>query len=65
MTEAQESDVLEKCIELTTALTGKKPRGYRAPLYQLRESTINLLQKHGFLYGRRRLLGYPMSQCRS
>ncbi|KAL9097205.1 MAG: hypothetical protein Q9165_000632 [Trypethelium subeluteriae] len=52
MTEEQESDVLEKCIELAKSLTGKKPRGYRAPLYQLRENTINLLQKHGFLYGK-------------
>ena len=52
MTEAQESDVLEKCIQLAKGLTGKKPRGYRAPLYQIRESTINLLQKHDFLYGK-------------
>ncbi|KAI9710957.1 MAG: hypothetical protein M1820_002394 [Bogoriella megaspora] len=50
MTEKQEADVLEKCIELAKALTGKAPRGYRAPLYQIRESTINLLQKYGFLY---------------
>ncbi|KAK5019203.1 polysaccharide deacetylase family protein-like protein [Cryomyces antarcticus] len=50
MTEEQERDVLVKCIELVTSLTGKKPKGYRAPLYQLRESTINLLEEHGFLY---------------
>ena len=51
MTEQQEKDVLEKCIDLATKLTGKKPIGYRAPLYQLRESTIKLLVEHGFLYG--------------
>lgn len=51
MTEQQEKDVLEKCIDLATKLTGKKPVGYRAPLYQLRESTINLLVEHGFSYG--------------
>jgi hypothetical protein len=50
LTEAQEADVLEKCITLAESLTGKKPVGYRAPLYQLRESTIKLLEKHGFLY---------------
>ena len=51
MTEQQEKDVLEKCIDLATQLTGKKPVGYRAPLYQIRESTIKLLVEHGFLYG--------------
>ncbi len=51
MTEQQEKDVLEKCIDLATKLTGKRPVGYRAPLYQIRESTIKLLVEHGFSYG--------------
>ena len=51
MTPEQECDVLKKCIELATKLTGKKPVGYRAPLYQLRESTVDLLEEHGFEYG--------------
>lgn len=50
MTAEQERDVLHKCIELVEELTGKKPRGYRAPLYQLQERTIKLLQEHGFLW---------------
>jgi peptidoglycan/xylan/chitin deacetylase (PgdA/CDA1 family) len=51
MTTEQERHVLEKCIELATKLKdGKRPSGYRAPLYQLRESTVQLLQEHGFLY---------------
>lgn len=50
MTEVQERDVLTKCIEIATKLTGKKPIGYRAPLYQIRESTINILEEHGFEY---------------
>jgi len=50
LTESQEREVLEKCIELATNLTGKKPKGYRAPLYQLRETTVKLLEEHGFLY---------------
>ncbi|POS77493.1 glucose 1-dehydrogenase [Diaporthe helianthi] len=28
----------------------KRPLGYRAPLYQIRESTVDLLQRRGFLY---------------
>ena len=52
MTPEQERHVLEKCIALASALNvdGKRPSGYRAPLYQLRESTVQLLQEHGFLY---------------
>lgn len=52
MTVEQEREVLEKCIGLAASLLqGKRPVvGYRAPLYQIRESTINLLQGHGFLY---------------
>ena len=51
MNEEQERDVFLKCIELATRLTGKKPIGWRAPLYQIRESTIALLEELGFQYG--------------
>jgi peptidoglycan/xylan/chitin deacetylase (PgdA/CDA1 family) len=50
LTPTQETDVLEHCIKLYEGLVGKRPVGYRAPLYQLRESTIGLLEKEGFLY---------------
>lgn len=50
LTAKQEEDVLVRCIELVADVTGKKPRGYRAPLYQLSERTIALLQRHGFLW---------------
>ncbi|KAK0932659.1 hypothetical protein LTR29_015780 [Friedmanniomyces endolithicus] len=50
MTAEQEEDVLLKCIQLVEDLTGTKPRGYRAPLYQASERTVALLQKHGFLW---------------
>ncbi|KAL3421992.1 hypothetical protein PVAG01_06148 [Phlyctema vagabunda] len=50
MTEVQEREVIERCIELATSLTGKRPKGWRAPLYQLREHTIKVLEDHGFLY---------------
>lgn len=51
MTVEQEKAVLKKCIDLATKLkNGKKPVGYRAPLYQIRETTVKLLQEHDFLY---------------
>lgn len=50
MTAEQERDVLTKCIKLVEDLTGKKPTGYRAPLYLLQERTIALLQEHDFLW---------------
>ncbi|RAO66653.1 uncharacterized protein BHQ10_002665 [Talaromyces amestolkiae] len=46
----QERDVLEKCIEVATKLCGKPPRGYRAPMYTIRETTVEMLRKHKFLY---------------
>ncbi|KAK0384687.1 hypothetical protein NLU13_7165 [Sarocladium strictum] len=51
LTEEQERDILLKCISLATDLRGgRKPVGYRAPLYDIRESTLMLLHEHGFLY---------------
>lgn len=50
MTPEQESDVLDKCIEIATKLCGTKPRGYRAPMYTIRETTVKLLREHSFLY---------------
>ena len=51
MTESQEREVIAKCVQLATEITGKKPRGWRAPLYLLREHTVKVLEEHGFLYG--------------
>jgi peptidoglycan/xylan/chitin deacetylase (PgdA/CDA1 family) len=50
MTEEQERDVLMKSIDVMHGLTGKMPKGYRAPLYQVRESTLKLLEDNGILY---------------
>ncbi|KAI4717239.1 polysaccharide deacetylase [Aureobasidium sp. EXF-10727] len=50
MTAQQERDVLVKTMALVEGLTGKQPRGYRAPLYQIQERTVKLLQEHGFLW---------------
>lgn len=50
MTPEQEREVLVKCMEVSQRLTGKKVQGYRAPMYQLRETTVGLLEEFGFLY---------------
>jgi peptidoglycan/xylan/chitin deacetylase (PgdA/CDA1 family) len=50
MTPTQEEDVLTKCIELIEKISGRKPRGYVAPWWEMSESTIGLLQKYGFKY---------------
>lgn len=50
MSPEQERDVLTKCMDVCQQLTGKKVLGYRAPMYQLRETTIALLREYGFLY---------------
>ncbi|KAJ5226393.1 xylanase/chitin deacetylase [Penicillium chermesinum] len=50
LTPQQERDVLEKCFSIMEKLVGKPPRGYRAPLYQLRETTLDLLEEFGFEY---------------
>lgn len=51
MTPLQERDVLMRCVEAITAATGGIcPVGYRAPLYQIRESTLELLKEYSFSY---------------
>jgi peptidoglycan/xylan/chitin deacetylase (PgdA/CDA1 family) len=50
MTEAQEDAVMEKSLEVLTALTGEQPRGYVAPWWELSSYTPTLLKKYGFEY---------------
>ncbi len=50
MTPTQEEDVLVKSIELIEKLTGKAPKGYVAPWWEMSNSTAALLQKYGFSY---------------
>ena len=47
--EEEEADLV-RANEAITRLTGRKPRGYRSPSWDLSESTIDLLLAHGFLY---------------
>ncbi|KAL1907861.1 hypothetical protein Sste5344_006284 [Sporothrix stenoceras] len=50
LTEEQERDVLEKCIDISTKLLGKTPVGFRAPFTQMRPYSVQLLEEKGFLY---------------
>ncbi len=50
MTAQQEEDVLERCIEVSTKLTGKRPTGYVAPWWEFSPITNELLLKKGFKY---------------
>jgi peptidoglycan/xylan/chitin deacetylase (PgdA/CDA1 family) len=47
--EEEEADLV-RANDAIECLTGQKARGYRSPSWDLSESTIDLLIKHGFLY---------------
>jgi peptidoglycan-N-acetylglucosamine deacetylase len=50
MTARQEEDVLAHCIDLIEKFSGKKPRGYVAPWWEMSNITAELLLKYGFTY---------------
>lgn len=50
LTETQERDVISKSVEVLERLCGKRVRGWRGPLYQVRESTIAILEEKGLMY---------------
>ena len=50
MTPEQEEAVLDKCIDLVTKLTGKRPRGYVAPWWEFSPITAELLVRKGIVY---------------
>jgi peptidoglycan/xylan/chitin deacetylase (PgdA/CDA1 family) len=50
MSQAQEDAVMERSIETLTKLTGKQPKGYVAPWWELSNYTPTLLNKFGFTY---------------
>jgi peptidoglycan/xylan/chitin deacetylase (PgdA/CDA1 family) len=50
MTREQEEAVLLKSMELIERISGKRPRGYVAPWWEMSASTAELLTKHGFSY---------------
>ncbi len=50
MTAVQEEEVLDKCIDLVTKLSGKRPTGYVAPWWEFSPITNELLLKKGLKY---------------
>lgn len=50
MSPEQEEAVLERCIELITRMSGKRPTGYVAPWWEFSRVTNELLLKHGIKY---------------
>ena len=50
MTPTQEEDVLAHCVDLIQRVSGKKPRGYVAPWWEMSNATAALLLKYGFTY---------------
>ena len=50
MTPEQEEAVLVRSVELIEAVSGRRPRGYVAPWWEMSEVTASLLLRHGFSY---------------
>jgi len=46
----QEEKILVRSADVLERLTGQRPRGYRAPAWQLSERTLGLLLRHDFDY---------------
>jgi peptidoglycan-N-acetylglucosamine deacetylase len=50
MTPQQEEDVLARSVALIEKLTGRRPRGYVAPWWEMSQVTAELLLRYGFSY---------------
>jgi peptidoglycan/xylan/chitin deacetylase (PgdA/CDA1 family) len=50
MTPEQEEAVLTRTIDLIQQLSGRRPRGYVAPWWEVSPNTVSLLLKHGVQY---------------
>lgn len=50
LSEPQEEDILGRTIEILTRFTGAKPRGFRAPWFEINPWTPELLVRHGVEY---------------
>jgi len=48
--ETQEEAILLKSLEILTRISGTRPRGYRAPWFELNPWTPALLKRHGLRY---------------
>jgi peptidoglycan/xylan/chitin deacetylase (PgdA/CDA1 family) len=50
LSRAEEEEHLLKGMDSIKKLSGKNPRGYRSPAWDLSPHTVELLLKHGFMY---------------
>jgi peptidoglycan/xylan/chitin deacetylase (PgdA/CDA1 family) len=50
MSPQQEEDVLACSVELIEKLSGRRPRGYVAPWWEMSQATARLLTEYGFTY---------------
>ena len=50
LTEPQEEELLVRCIDILERFTGTRPRGFRAPWFEINSWTPALLQRHGLDY---------------
>jgi len=48
--EAHEEAALRRGSAILEGITGKRPRGYRAPSWEMKERTISLLKRNGIVY---------------
>lgn len=48
--ERREGEILQRGTEILERITGKRPRGYRAPSWEMTERTPRLLKANGFAY---------------
>jgi len=46
----EEEEILEKSTGILEKVTGLRPKGFRAPWFELNPGTPDLLERHGFLY---------------
>ena len=47
-----EAELFERALEVHVSMTGRKPRGYRAPVYSMTPAMVDRLIEHEFLYDR-------------
>lgn len=46
----REAELFERALEVHVKMTGRKPRGYRAPVYSITPAIVDRLIAHDFLY---------------
>ncbi|HEX5498288.1 MAG TPA: polysaccharide deacetylase family protein [Thermomicrobiales bacterium] len=48
--EAEEERIMVRGLEVLESITGRRPRGYRSPTWELKPTSPALLKKYGFVY---------------